>query len=199
MFKKLVIASSNAGKIREMGGLLRDFDFELALKPPELDIEETGKTFMENAILKASYIATTLKQWSIADDSGLMVNALNGQPGIYSARYGKTDFDRINRLLTELKNNTNRQAQFVCAIAIANPEGEVVIQTEGICEGEILTQVRGESGFGYDPIFFVPEFKQTFAEMPPDLKQKVSHRGKAFANLIPLINHLFDRNIFDRK
>lgn len=193
MFKKLVIASSNAGKIREMGELLREFDLELALKPEELDIEETGKTFRENAILKASEVAKILKQWSIADDSGLMVNALNGQPGIYSGRYGKTDFDRINRLLTELKDNTNRQAQFVCAIAIANPEGEVVIQTEGICEGEILTQVRGEGGFGYDPIFFVPEFNQTFAEMSPDLKQKVSHRGKAFANLIPLINHLFDR------
>lgn len=193
MFKKLVIASSNAGKIREMGELLREFDLELTLKPEELDIEETGKTFRENAILKASEVAKILKQWSIADDSGLMVNALNGQPGIYSSRYGKTDFDRINRLLTELKNNTNRQAQFVCAIAIANPEGEVVIQTEGICEGEILTEVRGESGFGYDPIFFVPEFNQTFAEMSLQLKQKVSHRGKAFANLIPLINHLFDR------
>lgn len=193
MFKKLVIASSNAGKIKEMGELLKDFDLELALKPPELDIEETGKTFMANAILKASYIATTLKQWSIADDSGLMVNALNGQPGIYSARYGKTDFDRINRLLTELKDNIDRQAQFVCAIAIANPEGEIVIQTEGICQGEILTEVRGESGFGYDPIFFVPEFNQTFAQMSPDVKQKVSHRGQAFANLIPLINPLFDR------
>lgn len=193
MFKKLVIASSNAGKIKEMGELLREFDLELTLKPEELDIEETGKTFMENAILKASEVAKILKQWSIADDSGLMVNALNGQPGIYSSRYGATDFDRINRLLTELKNKTNRKAQFVCAIAIANPEGEVVIQTEGICEGEILTEVRGKSGFGYDPIFFVPEFNQTFAQMSPDLKQKVSHRGKAFVNLIPLINHLFDR------
>jgi XTP/dITP diphosphohydrolase len=193
MFKKLVIASSNAGKIREMGGLLKEFDIELTLKPEELDIEETGKTFRENAIIKASEVAKILKQWSIADDSGLMVNALNGQPGIYSSRYGATDFDRINRLLTELKDNTNRQAQFVCAIAIANPEGEVVIQAEGICAGEILTETRGESGFGYDPIFFVPEFNQTFAQMSSDLKQKVSHRGKAFANLIPLINHFFDR------
>ncbi|MGI0480577.1 RdgB/HAM1 family non-canonical purine NTP pyrophosphatase [Geminocystis sp. CENA526] len=187
MFTKLVVASSNAGKVREMQELLRDFDFELALKPPELDIEETGKTFMENAIIKASYIATTLKQWSIADDSGLMVNALNGQPGIYSARYGKTDFDRINRLLTELKYSVDRSAQFVCAIAIANPEGEIVIQTEGICEGEILTETRGDNGFGYDPIFFVPEVNQTFAQMPSELKEKLSHRGKAFANLIPLL------------
>lgn len=193
MFKKLVIASSNAGKIKEMEELLRDFDFELTLKPPELDIEETGKTFMENAILKASYIATSLKQWSIADDSGLMVNALGGKPGIYSARYGKTDGQRINRLLTELNGSFDRQAQFVCAIAIANPEGEIVIQTEGICQGEILTETRGESGFGYDPIFFVPEFKQTFAQMSPPVKQKVSHRGQAFANLIPLINSLFHR------
>jgi XTP/dITP diphosphohydrolase len=188
--KKLVVATGNAGKLQEMREHLREFDLELALKPPELDIEEIGVTFIENAILKASQVAKALKEWAIADDSGLMVTALNGQPGIFSARYGKTDHDRINRLLRELEGETNRQAQFVCGVAMANPEGEIVIKTEGICEGEILTQIKGEKGFGYDPIFFVPEFNQTFAQMPPELKRQISHRGKAFANLTPLLKSL---------
>lgn len=188
--KKLVVATGNAGKLREMQEHLREFDLELVLKPSELDIEETGLTFLDNAILKASEIAKILKEWAIADDSGLMVDALNGQPGIFSARYGKTDLDRINRLLRELEGETNRHAQFVCAVAIANPEGEIVIKTEGICEGEILTQIKGEGGFGYDPIFFVPEVKQTFAQMPSELKRQISHRGKAFTSLTPLLKSL---------
>lgn len=188
--KKLVVATSNPGKLREMGKLLADFPLELALKPIELEIEETGTTFIENAILKAQQTAKTLNEWSIADDSGLMVMALNGRPGIYSSRYGTNDRERIDRLLLELGNNPDRKAQFVCAIAVANPQGEIVIKTEGICQGEILTEVRGEGGFGYDPIFFVPEFQQTFAEMPLELKQKISHRGKAFANLHPLLSEI---------
>lgn len=188
--KKLVVATGNTGKLREIQKYLEEFDIELALKPSELDIEETGITFMENAVLKASQIAKVLKQWAIADDSGLMVTALNGQPGIFSARYGKTDLDRINRLLRELEGKTNRNAQFVCAVAIANPEGEIVIKTEGICAGEILTQIKGEGGFGYDPIFFVPEVKQTFAQMSPELKGQISHRGKAFTSLTPLLKSL---------
>jgi XTP/dITP diphosphohydrolase len=185
--KKLVLATSNAGKLKEIQEHLQVFDLELVLKPPELEVEETGITFIENAILKASQVAKVLKEWSIADDSGLMVTALNGRPGIFSARYGKTDLHRIHRLLQELNGQTNRKAQFVCAVAIANPQGEIVIKTEGICEGEILTEMKGERGFGYDPIFFVPEFKQTFAQMPPELKRKISHRGKAFASLTPLL------------
>jgi len=185
--KKLVVATGNENKLKEILEYLQEFNLELALKPPELDVEETGKTFMENAILKASQIAKTVKQWAIADDSGLMVDALNGQPGIFSSRYGTTDHDRITRLLRELDGETNRNAQFVCAVAIANPDGEIMIKTEGICRGEILTQVIGDNGFGYDPIFFVPEIQQTFAQMSPLLKGKISHRGKAFANLTPLL------------
>lgn len=188
--KRIVVATGNTGKLREIEEYLEEFEIELALKPSELNIEETGLTFQENAILKASEIAKTLKEWAIADDSGLMVTALDGQPGIFSARYGKTDHDRINRLLRELEDKTNRNAQFVCAVAIANPEGEIVIKTEGICKGEILTQIKGENGFGYDPIFFVPEFNQTFAQMSPELKRQISHRGKAFASLTPLLKSL---------
>lgn len=190
MIKNLVLATGNQRKLKEMQEYLQEYDLQLSLKPAELDIEETGITFLENAMLKASEVAKTLKQWSIADDSGLMVTALDDGPGIYSARYGNTDDDRINRLLRELNGNNNRQAKFVCAVAIANPEGEIVITTEGICEGEILLERRGENGFGYDPIFFVPEVNQTFAQMPSQLKRKVSHRGKAFTSLTPLLKSL---------
>ena len=188
--KKLVVATGNPGKVKEMQKYLQDFDVELALKPPEIDIEETGDTFMANARLKATQTAQALQEWSIADDSGLMVTALNGQPGIYSARYGKTDQERIERLLTELGDNEDRCAQFVCAIAIANPQGEVVIETEGICKGEILKERQGKGGFGYDPIFYVPSQQQTFAEMSSETKNEISHRGVAFAQLMPQLQEL---------
>ena len=117
--KLLVVATGNPGKLKEMQVYLQDLGWELELKPEELEIEETGETFIANACLKSSEVAKATGKWSIADDSGLMVDALNGQPGIYSARYGKTDADRISRLLKELGSEQNREAQFVCAIAIA--------------------------------------------------------------------------------
>jgi XTP/dITP diphosphohydrolase len=183
--KFLVVATSNPGKLKEMQVYLQDLGWELQLKPAELEIEETGETFIANACLKASEIAKATGEWSIADDSGLMVDALDGQPGIYSARYGKTDADRISRLLTELGNQENRQAQFVCAIAIARPDGTIALQVEGICRGEILHSPSGTGGFGYDPIFYVPAQQQTFAEMTPDTKRSHSHRGRAFESLLP--------------
>ncbi|UNU18732.1 RdgB/HAM1 family non-canonical purine NTP pyrophosphatase [Microcoleus vaginatus PCC 9802] len=183
--KLLVVATGNPGKLKEMQVYLQDLGWELQLKPEELEIEETGETFIANACLKASEVAKATGQWSIADDSGLMVDALDGQPGIYSARYGKTDADRISRLLTELGSEQNREAQFVCAIAIARPDGTIALQVEGICRGEILQTPRGTGGFGYDPIFYVPAQQQTFAEMTPDIKRSHSHRGRAFQALIP--------------
>lgn len=183
--QKLVVATGNPGKLIEIQEYLIGLPWELELKPVELDIEETGDTFKENARLKALGVAQALKKWSIADDSGLVVNALNGAPGLYSSRYGKTDEERIKRLLVELGDSSNRQAQFICAIAIANPEGKIVLETEGICLGEILTSPCGDGGFGYDPIFYVPAQKQTFAQMSAATKSKVSHRGLAFAQLMP--------------
>ncbi|MDF5724522.1 MAG: RdgB/HAM1 family non-canonical purine NTP pyrophosphatase [Rhizonema sp. PD37] len=181
---KLVVATGNPGKLREMQAYLADSDWELTLKPEELDIEETGDTFAANACLKASQIALATGNWAIADDSGLQVDALNGVPGVYSARYGKTDPERIARLLKELGDEVNRGAQFACAVAIARPDGAISLQSEGICRGEILYAPRGNGGFGYDPIFYVPEKELTFAEMTPDLKRSISHRGKAFASLL---------------
>lgn len=190
--KTLVVATGNPGKLQEMQAYLANLDWELTLKPAELEIEETGKTFAANACLKASQVAQTTGNWAIADDSGLQVDALNGAPGIYSARYGKTDRERILRLLGELGDSSNRQAQFVCAIAIARPDGAIKLEAEGICHGRILHAPRGTAGFGYDPIFSVPAYQMTFAEMEPELKHKVSHRGQAFQNLLLQLSLVLD-------
>jgi XTP/dITP diphosphohydrolase len=184
----LVVATGNPGKLKEMQAYLIDpelADWKLKLKPEELEIDETGTTFLENACLKASQVAQALGEWAIADDSGLSVNALGGAPGLYSARYAATTEARIQRLLAELKDVTDRQAQFTCAIAVARPDGTIALHTEGICPGEILQAPRGSDGFGYDPVFYVPEYQMTFAEMSSELKHTISHRGRAFQALIP--------------
>ncbi len=186
----LVVATGNPGKLREIQTYLTGLNWELRLKPDELEVEETGHTFAANACLKASQVAQATGEWAIADDSGLEVDALDGAPGIYSARYGKTDAERIERLILELGNKLNRQAQFVCVVAIARPDGSIALQTEGVCPGEILHAPRGTGGFGYDPIFYVPNQKMTFAEMTPELKRRYSHRGKAFQTLLPQLQTL---------
>jgi XTP/dITP diphosphohydrolase len=186
----LVVATSNPGKLREMQAYLANLGWELTLKPEELEVEETGDTFAANACLKASQVANSTGNWAIADDSGLQIDALGGAPGVYSARYGKTDSERIARVLRELKDEPNRQAQFVCAVAIARPDGAIALQSEGVCRGEILSSPRGNGGFGYDPIFYVPEKQLTFAEMTPDLKRSISHRGKAIEALLPQLRKL---------
>ncbi|MDJ0659338.1 MAG: RdgB/HAM1 family non-canonical purine NTP pyrophosphatase [Crocosphaera sp.] len=188
--KTLIVATSNPGKLQEMQEYLIGLNWTLKLKPPELEIEETGKTFLENAILKASQVAKALGEWAIADDSGLAVEALNGAPGLYSARYGDTDQGRIERVLRELGDNNNRRGKFVCAIALARPDGSIALETEGICPGEILATPQGSQGFGYDPIFYVPSYQQTFAQMTPELKRDISHRGQAFAKLLPKLKEL---------
>jgi XTP/dITP diphosphohydrolase len=181
---KLIVATSNPGKLKEMQAYLSDSHWELALKPAELDVDETGDTFAANACLKASEVAIALNCWAIADDSGLQVDALDGAPGIYSARYADTDKKRIDRMLAELSDfpaPSQRRAQFVCAVAVARPDGTIAAQAEGICRGEILTAARGVDGFGYDPIFYVPAKQLAFAEMSVEVKRSSSHRGLAFA------------------
>lgn len=188
--KSLVVATGNPGKLAEMQAYLADLGWELSLKPNDLEVEETGETFAENACLKASVVAKATGMWAIADDSGLEVDVLDGSPGIYSARYGKTDAERIERLLFELGNDLNRQAQFVCVIAVARPDGSIAVQAQGVCRGEILHQPRGNGGFGYDPIFFVPTAQKTFAEMTKEMKRQFSHRGQAFQNLIAQLQNI---------
>ncbi len=181
---KLIVATSNPGKLREMQAYLSDSAWELSLKPAELEVDETGVTFAANACQKASTVAIALNAWAIADDSGLAVDALAGAPGIYSARYANSDKERIDRLLAELTDfpaPSQRQAQFVCAVAVARPDGSIAAQAEGVCRGEILTTPRGVDGFGYDPIFYVPAKQLAFAEMSVTTKRSISHRGIALA------------------
>jgi len=193
---RLIVASGNLGKVKEFEQSLADFrakfNVQLLPKPSEIEVEETGLTFLENAHLKASEVAIATGEWALADDSGLAVDALNGAPGIFSARYGKTDPERINRLLAELGEQTNRKAQFVCAIAVSDPQGKIMAEAVGICPGEILDAPKGDSGFGYDPVFYLPEYQLTFAEMPTDLKAKYSHRGLALAILLPQLQALIN-------
>ena len=191
----LVIASGNAGKVREFGALLADLGLHTQPQPPGLEVEETGDTFAANARLKAQAVAAATGQWALADDSGLCVDALGGAPGVHSARYANGDAARIERLLQELAaagahSPSSRSARFTAALALANPAGEVVLQVEGHCPGQILEAPRGDGGFGYDPVFFVPEAGLSFAEMPHGLKAQLGHRGRAFALLKPQLQAL---------
>lgn len=192
--KKLIVATGNPGKFKEMQAYLESLEIELQLKPKDLKIEETGKTFLENAGLKASQVALATGEWAIADDSGLAVDALKGAPGLYSARYAATEADCIVRLLKELGDTPNRNAQFICAVVVARPDGSIAIQYEGICQGTITHQPVGTRGFGYDPIFYVPEFQMTFAQMPAELKHEISHRGRAFQGVLPQMQALGNKS-----
>lgn len=200
IFNKLVIASTNLGKIREFESLLAHLPLDISAQPLNLNVEETGASFAENARLKAQAVAIATKQWALADDSGLSVDALGGEPGIHSARYAATDHNRINKLLTELekalKTNSgyNRKAEFVAALAIANPAGDIILEAQGSCSGEILIEARGDGGFGYDPIFLIPELGLSYAEIDKETKATYGHRGKAFKKLLPKLELLLGIN-----
>ncbi len=186
----VIVATGNPGKLSEMQVYLQPLGWTLALKPQEIDVEEIGSTFIENARLKAREVAIATGHWAIADDSGLQVNALGGAPGLYSARYGRDDADRIGRVLRELGDSSDRSAQFVCALALAKPDGTIALETEGICPGEILQAPQGSNGFGYDPIFYMPARGQTFAEMADSDKERYSHRGIAFQQVMSQLRTL---------
>lgn len=189
---QLLLATKNGGKIRELKELLADLpiqirdlsEFKEILQP-----EETGATFAENAVLKARYYARQTGLWSLADDSGLEIETLGGAPGVFSARYGgesATYTKKMNRLLQNLNRagGENRQARFVCSMAIADQAGEIRFLAEGICAGKIDEIQRGTGGFGYDPIFIPDGFSQTFGELPDTIKQKISHRSQAIKKII---------------
>jgi len=179
---KLVAATNNKGKLAE----LRDILSKLGLEVVSLqeigfvgEVEECGKTFEENALLKAEAVMNATGLATVADDSGLEVDALGGAPGIYSARYAEPG-RRKAKLLEELRNvpEEKRTARFVSAIACVFPDGRRIV-VRGVCEGKILFECRGTGGFGYDPLFYVPEYGRTFAEMPMELKNRISHRARA--------------------
>ena len=184
---KVVLASHNKHKLVEISKITEKFGIELVLQSElgvDIDVEETGKTFEENSYLKAEAVMKATGLPALADDSGIAVDALNGEPGIYSARYGFDEsLDDWGRLLLLLKNTEHvpdgqRQAQFVCVITMVTPEGQV-IQARGEIHGELTREARGENGFGFDPIFYYPPAGMTTAEMAPEDKNEVSHRGNA--------------------
>jgi XTP/dITP diphosphohydrolase len=187
---EVVIATRNAGKLREIEDILAPLDLKLlSLKdfPGIREIVEDGATFGENAAKKAREVSRQTGRSAIADDSGLVVDALQGKPGVFSSRYwgeGATDREKCQKLLAEMSGipEEKRQASFVCAIAVANPREEVEI-VEGECRGRIALGPRGESGFGYDPIFFLPELGKTMAELDPGVKNRISHRALALEKL----------------
>jgi XTP/dITP diphosphohydrolase len=192
----LILATRNAHKSREFQELLGG-QFEIAdlSSFPAFEVpEETGSTFEQNAILKAVSVSKTINKLIVADDSGLEVDALGGKPGIYSARYAgerSTDAANIDKLLRELKSAARRSARFRCVIVLARAS-KVVGTFEGVVEGEIIDPPRGTSGFGYDPVFQPTGFKETFAEMPPELKNTISHRAIAIAALRKALRALGD-------
>ena len=180
---KFVLATHNPNKVREMSAILGQFGVEV-VSPKELgitvEVEETGTTFAENAMLKARAICELAKLPAIADDSGLCVDALNGAPGVYSARYGGLDDDvaRYRLLLENLRGAGTRAAHFHTSVVCCFPNGDV-LEAEGDCHGTIAYAPQGENGFGYDPVFFVPEMRKTFGQLTPEEKNAISHRGVA--------------------
>ena len=184
---KVVLASKNKHKLEEIRQITDRFGFELILQSElgvDIDVEETGTTFEENSFLKADAVMKATGLPAIADDSGIAVEALNGEPGIYSARYGFDDsLDDHGRMMLLLKNTEQvpdgqRQAKFVCVITFVTPNG-MTIQARGEIRGELTREPRGENGFGYDPIFYYPPLGMTTAELPSEIKNQVSHRGNA--------------------
>ncbi|HEY5571391.1 MAG TPA: RdgB/HAM1 family non-canonical purine NTP pyrophosphatase [Anaerolineales bacterium] len=197
MISSLLLASTNPGKLREMRALLKDLKVRL-LSPKDLsldiEVEETGATYAENAARKARAFSLRSGLVSLADDSGLEVDALGGAPGLYSARYaphpGATDADRRAYLLQQLQDQPRPwSARFRCTVAIALPSGEVHF-TEGVCPGEIIPEERGRGGFGYDPVFLIPSLNKTMAELSLQEKNKISHRALAVRAAIPLLKEL---------
>lgn len=195
MIKEVVLATTNKGKAREFANLLQGV-FENVISLSDLDsppeVIEDGLTFRENALKKAREIAQYSGKLTLADDSGLVVDGLDGRPGVISARYsgkGATDKTNIDKVLKELGDNPNRKARFVCVLALVDTNGEELV-VEGFCEGEILNDLRGEGGFGYDPVFYLPNMQKTMAEVEPEVKNNISHRANALRNLRALLEKI---------
>lgn len=182
---KVILASQNQHKLVELSAILSQLGFEIALESEyglKVEVEETGTTFEENSLLKAEAVMRASGLPVLADDSGLMVDALDGAPGVYSARYGhkSSDAERIDYLLENLQGvpAERRTAKFVCVITCLWPDGRKIV-ARGECPGVILDAPRGQGGFGYDPVFYLPEFGKTYAELQPEQKNAISHRARA--------------------
>ena len=203
---QIVLGSSNPHKVKEINEIINSHPLleerdgvrcqdktraiEFILPPEKFDPDETGETFEENALIKAQEAWKYSHTWSLADDSGLCIDALGGKPGIYSARYEETPQKRIDRVLKELEGIENRNAHFTCHMTLIAPDGNIALSCEGRCDGSIVKEQRGTNGFGYDPIFLVKGDTRTMAELSEDEKNKVSHRSKALAQIIKYVNSL---------
>lgn len=194
---KLVVATNNPHKVKEIVNILKGQNYEiLSLKnfPDAPVVIEDGSTFEENAVKKSSIIAKHTGLLALADDSGLEVDVLNGEPGVKSARFAgenATDEDRNRKLLNLIRDvpESKRNARFKCAIALSNPQGDTHVVL-GVCEGSIAFEPRGNKGFGYDPIFVVPCYGKTFAELGPDIKNRISHRAIALQQILKVLSNL---------
>lgn len=189
---KIVLASSNKHKVQEINDIVKtkyekECDIEFVLPPEGFDPIEDGKTFEENSRIKAMAAWKLTKSWTLADDSGLCIEALDGAPGLFSARYAETPQKRIERVLTEMKDKTDRTAEFVCAMTLINPQGEVAFACKGICKGSITQEPAGSNGFGYDPIFLVEGRTTTMAELSEEEKNQISHRSQALNQILDVL------------
>lgn len=186
---KIVLASSNKHKVQEINDIVsaQGLALEFILPPEDFDPDENGETFKENSYIKAYDAWKLCHNWVLADDSGLCIDALNGKPGIYSARYAETPEKRIERVLKELNGIKNREAHFTCAMTLLNPSGEVAFAVQGICEGNIINEPKGLNGFGYDPIFLLKNCTKTMAELSETEKNQVSHRSVALNRVLEYI------------
>ena len=181
---KIVLASSNEHKVKEINEMVSSLGLEFILPPSGFNPEENGTTFQENSLIKAQAAWEVSKTWSLADDSGLCIDALGGKPGIYSARYAETPQKRIERVLNEMKNIKNRKAHFECCMTLINPEGKTEISYTGECSGSIAYEPAGANGFGYDPIFLIENGNKTMAELSDEEKNKISHRSVALREIL---------------
>lgn len=211
---KIVLASSNEHKVKEINAIVQkshserseesqgygdssvdnqpqnDSIIEFILPPKGFDPIEDGETFEENSLIKAQEAWKLGKTWTLADDSGLCIDALDGAPGIHSARYAETPQKRIDRVLNEMKGVENRTARFKCCMTLLNPQGEIALSYTGICEGSIIREQRGINGFGYDPIFLVAGTDKTMAELSEEEKNEISHRGKALKEVLKYLSNI---------
>jgi len=202
--KVLVLGTRNRKKLQELQEILGDLPLDLrdlSAFPAAPEVDEDGATFEANARKKAVELAKSLNHWVLGEDSGLVVPGLNGRPGVYSARYaGKHGDDEANndRLLAELAPlpEDRRAAYYVSTIALADPGGDVKIVVDGRCEGVIIRERRGSGGFGYDPLFLIPEYHKTFGELTARVKHALSHRGRAMAKLRPTIRRVFAGEVY---
>lgn len=187
--KQIVLATSNPHKVEEINAIVDGIEF--ILPPKGFDPLENGKTFEENSMIKAKEANRLTGKITLADDSGLCVDFLNGEPGIHSARYAPTAKERIDKLLDVLDGAENRKAKFVCVMTLLNADGSLLKQVRGECHGKIDISQKGKNGFGYDPIFIVDGFNQTMAELSEDEKNKISHRANALKGIVEFLKEFY--------